>query len=1089
MNLFFKKLFLVILFACSSVVYGYEFDDENLALLDVVYNRQNIGAGLDVYLDGDSFYLPLVDLVALLEVDINVTAEGASGRFSSEGKSFSLGQSGGQWQINVGERSLTVADEHVQLFEDLLYVKKEDAESWFGIRFDLDFSNSNLLLEASGDLPFLARLARRNRKIGAQYDFGPATLPEWKQPYQWAEIPSADVRLNYFATRYEDENIKNRNINNLQYAVRTLGDFAAMSTETFFSGVTDKGLNGANFRMDRYDNGRQILNLGLSQVSIGDVLNPALGYSNSASGRGILFGNDVVSGGLSRDVRDIEGDYYPGWEVELYLNTTLIGYQTIGEDGRYRFEDVILFSGDNDFKLKFYGPNGQKDEQVRRIVVGDDINDLGKFRYSVAITQPNRKVIEVSDSKPNEDYRYQATFNSRYLISKNFGLSLGLQQAGRKVPEIEDAADAFEMLDENGQPLSLTPEEIDVEYQDYQYVSFGFQSYFAGLNLSYTSTKELNGAFQHGVNLGGVLGTGMIYQIRASRFDEERGFGGIFYDENDNPQLNSYDVSFNQNLGKHSFILRGASRDYKFTSQFDGRFGYSGQFGPVGFNTVFEYQKQDSSEALDMDDDLNTYESVETLNGASFLSFSKRKASVRLSTAYSMEPESEITAVGLTTAWRIDDKTNLDSSINKNLITDSTFYRLGLSWVMPSFRVSPAIAYSDTGYWQGQVQFAMSLGKRSGRLGNYYDMGSDPTLTQGAVRARLFEDRNRDGKYQLGETLLSGGELKAVQSRRKARSNKAGVAWLESLPPWRLTDIQINDNSIDADYVAMAVDDFSVMPRPGRTIELDLPFNLVGEIDGTVVETDGDFTNEARGVTVLLVDRNDEVVDKDNSDSQGYFNFPRVKPGEYKIRVESRELISIDPRELKIDSSGNYLSGVAVTIKMKEFKDPLGALIGPAPSAAKPPVQEPVEAQEESPPEFNGISAPVVEQVVESEVAVAPIYAVPAVNATDGPAVIADAVDKIEGSEANNKPTQTSDEENYSFWAVQVGSFKNEASAIQLVAKIQNIGLSAKTNLVSLPSGQFYRVFAHGFLDEKSAREAKQELDSTLNVKSIVKKM
>ena len=58
-----------------------------------------------------------------------------------------------------------------------------------------------------------------------------------------------------------------------------------------------------------------------------------------------------------------------------------------------------------------------------------------------------------------------------------------------------------------------------------------------------------------------------------------------------------------------------------------------------------------------------------------------------------------------------------------------------------------------------------------------------------------------------------------------------------------------------------------------------------------------------------------------------------------------------------------------------------------------------------------------------------------------------------------------------------------------MVEKIRAEGFSAQIKQVDLPQGRFHRVFASGFIDEASAKDAKDSLDQAFGTKSIVKKM
>ncbi len=1113
-------LWIVIFLAVNAA--AYDFSDDNLALLDVVYQRQSVGNGLDVYINGDSFYIPLLDLMVLFEVDVSVSENGAQGILADKDDIFILEKKEGVWHVTLKDKVLVVPVGGVVLHDDLLFVDKVMAEQWFSAKFTLDFSNSNVDLMLSKQLPFVQRLARQNRTVGSQYDLGPASQPEWKQPYQWIEVPSIDARINYFSTRYEDKEVTAKNINNTHYSLRTLGDFAAMSTETFLSGTRENGLAGATIRMDRYDHSRKLLGpLGFSQISIGDITNPASGFANSELGRGILVGNDIAEGGSSRDIRTIEGDYYPGWEVELYLNNALVGYQTIDETGHYTFNDVILFEGNNDFLLKFYGPTGQVDEKKRRIIVGDNASDLRKLRYSFSVTQPNKQVINIDNQvmQEAENDAYQVGFSSRFLLFKQLGFSFGAQQASRI---LDDENNLINGPDDPAIDPLAEPALDDPEYRTFRYYSWGAQSYFGGLSLGFNSTTEENGATHYGANLGGSL-VGTLYQFRALQYDEDAAFGGKIYTEDDNPLLNTYELSLNKRWGSHSFILRGANNRYKIGESNNGRLGYSTQFGMLGFSTALEYLENTvvlSEETDVLDENINDANAVngleKYLTGATFLSLSRRDVSFRLSGAYTIEPTNTLNAVSLSTAWRLDDQANLDASINHNLLTNSTFYRLGLSWALPSFRIVPSIAYSDTGFWQGQMQVSASLGNRTGRIGNYYRLGSDPTLTQGAIRARLFEDTNRNGRYEIGEELLSGGELHAVQARRHARSNKAGVAWLESMPSWGVTDIQVNENSIDAGYMAMARDEFSIVSRPGRAIELDVPFTRVGEVDGSVMMSDGDFSVEAKGVTVLLISSTGDVAAEHTTDSQGYFNFARVKPDTYRFKVKDHILLKAIPDRVIIDNTGNYEPGIALTINMPVLETDLDNVIENTPPAKKD-NNKTIDSNSDAIDATEEMNEPALEPMPTEEVflddtslntpqlnapQIAPAIALPNANAVPKitmaePVVptinaiptlaVAPVVPKAERV-AMTPPSNIEAMDTLAQWRLQAGSFSSEIIAQRFMAQANSKGMASLMEPVVVKGVNYYRVYLGAFASRSDALAAKTNIDAALNIQSIAVK-
>jgi hypothetical protein len=61
----------------------------------------------------------------------------------------------------------------------------------------------------------------------------------------------------------------------------------------------------------------------------------------------------------SFDRHTLQGDLPPGWDVELYYNEALVGFQQSRPDGKYSFDDQPLAYGPNEFRLVFHGPLGQ----------------------------------------------------------------------------------------------------------------------------------------------------------------------------------------------------------------------------------------------------------------------------------------------------------------------------------------------------------------------------------------------------------------------------------------------------------------------------------------------------------------------------------------------------------------------------------------------------------------------------------------------------------------------------------------------------------------------------------------------------------
>src|SRR5690606_8873515 len=94
--------------------------------------------------------------------------------------------------------------------------------------------------------------------------------------------------------------------------------------------------------------------LHVGSISFGDVSSIQTSFGGGGTtGLGVQMSNSASDNITSLNIMDVEGDALPGWEVELFRNDGTLGLQKIGDDGRYNFPSVFLFSGENVLRLVF----------------------------------------------------------------------------------------------------------------------------------------------------------------------------------------------------------------------------------------------------------------------------------------------------------------------------------------------------------------------------------------------------------------------------------------------------------------------------------------------------------------------------------------------------------------------------------------------------------------------------------------------------------------------------------------------------------------------------------------------------------------
>lgn len=962
----------------SLVSWGTEFKEDDLRLLDVQFGQHTFDQGLDVYLRGSRFYVPLVDLVALLEIDVATDGRGAKGQLTGSGPRFLLQRQADGWLVEIDGERQRPAHGRIVVDNHLIYIDQGLAEDWFGLTLVLDAPNSRLHLKTAFTLPFEARLARKNRKVARQHYLEPVRQPTLDTAYAWFELPSADVRVSHITRNHLKEDVDTQRVTN--YTLRTNGDLAGMSTESFLTGQRESGLSNVSLRMDRFDHQRSMGGpLGLSQISLGDLSHPGLPLAPGGYGRGVIIGNDTVGARSHQDVQNIEGDYFPGWEVELYLNGTLVDYQVIPEDGHYKFTDVVLFEGDNPFVLKFYGPNGRVDEKTQNLFVGADVQDTNRFRYTLSVSQPDKKLYRPDNDNftaPEVEDVTQAVFTGKYTFGRALSLSAGVMQR-------------------------------QGEQQDETYYHAGIQTQWLGQRLSLDATNSNSEETDYIYSLSGHAFR-MQYNLNITDYAEDS--------DTDNPLQSAYNLSLSRRFGGTSAVLRARRRVFDVGYNDEYRLGVSGKLAGMGWSNTLEYRA--SEDALGEGD---------FLEGSFFLSRSRAPLSLRMNVNYGVRPEPELNSVGASASYQLAPKTHLNVDVDHSLLTDATRYKLGMSWQLPYMRVTPSIIYGDDGLLQGYLEFSTSLGRRSGRLGDYYAMSSSPVSSFGSVKARLFEDRNMNGAYEVGEPLLSGGDIHALQAGRKAVSNSAGVAWLDNIKPWMPTDIRYVPNSVDEPFLTYSGDPFSVVARPGKATAVDLPFVRVGDVDGVVYRQSADRLIPARGVKVQISNEAGVVVDWQNTDSDGYYNFVGLRPSTYVLSVKGEALLNKSLSTVTINGDGNYVAGVELLLEEKNTQDELEQLFADTTMALR-----------------------------------------------EAPAPDREVAPRVSSAVAQEQ------------WTVQVASYAKPAGAEHLLQRLRGMGYQAFAKRVSIASGVYTRVFVGPYAVKPPAAAVKREVDVKLGVDALL---
>ena len=321
-------------------------------LLEVRLEQHLLSDGISAFEHKGDVLLPLGEVARLLTIAIRANpSEGqASGYILEEQRGFRLDLNE-QVVVRNGERQ-PYNPALVRRRADDIYVAASLLARWLPADFEIDMASLSLKVRAREKLPLQARLERQGKgradaaSAAIQADPGYARVAT---PYRLARMPFADQTIGVDWRRSPGQGARS-----VGYTAYATSDLLGAEAALYINRGEDVRGPVARLTLGRHDPDANLLGpLRARTVQVGSV--SGAGVPNiaqgSAPGNGLLVSNRALGLPARFDRHNLQGDLPPGWDVELYFNEALIGFQQSRPDGRYSFNDQPLIYGANVFRL------------------------------------------------------------------------------------------------------------------------------------------------------------------------------------------------------------------------------------------------------------------------------------------------------------------------------------------------------------------------------------------------------------------------------------------------------------------------------------------------------------------------------------------------------------------------------------------------------------------------------------------------------------------------------------------------------------------------------------------------------------------
>jgi len=854
------------------------FLSRNLKLKDIMFAR----------VKDQKLQLSLKDFVSTLELPIiiDVEAQTAQGWYIRENKPFNLDLADGTAVSDNGEFTVPPS---AGVEGDDIFIPVSDLEQWFDFEIDTNISGLRLTVLSEQTLPVVERFERARKKNETRDKLRPE-LPLQDENRQLIDIPYVDVATN---SRYDKRGDSERSTTRHIANIRTAGDFA-YGTLTSQTQLTNED-QITNIRLNYKQESLEPDLLGplkAKRFEVGDVIQTRLPIDAEIRQElGARISNVDPLRSFTNPSTAITGTIFPGWDVELYRGNQFLEFQRVEEDGLYSFDNVILFSNDNIFKLVFYGPQGEVREEEISIPV--DISRLaeGGGVYDISLTFDDEQTYKKNETTLNED-KGTPTLLALYEMPIGAGAVASIGLRSNEQDNVRNNVVYGGISKLFGETLINANAAIDDE---------------ADIAAELVARRKIN---DHSL-------------ISTTRF-LSKGYDTV---SGGDDTVGSFDTRFNATgplpigIGqkpRYSAAL-GYNRNTEGISSARATVGFDTRYKNFNFNEQLTYATINT----DTDDSLDNIFSVTGTFGRSRL---------RLRSDYEIKPENRLSRVSATYSHDFTRDLDLDLELQRTIDPSLTEGSAQLNWQAGWARISPSVSYnSDNDFFAGlNTNFGLA---REPQL-NVVRAFDRSITSNGGISAFVFLDENGDGEFNDNDQVLEGVSVRALQNGGREVTNENGIAFFNRVRELKQTDVFVEVDSLQDPFWISGFDGVSVLPREGYVAEIQFPIHMAGELDGTLYARSKNAESyPLRGIPVHLYDADGKIEATSTTDLGGFYLFTGVHPGRYLLTVDHEIAQSLKfarprPQQIEIGYEGTIIYGNDIFVDVGETDIPSTIISG-----------------------------------------------------------------------------------------------------------------------------------------------------------------
>lgn len=794
-------------------------------------------------------------------------------------------------QVVIDGIARPMAPREAQEFDQEILIADALLREAFEVDFEFNPVSQQLGVVSRRPWPRDVRLARlrtwARHGMVAPGEIDARTL---ENPYRAWGTPQADISASF---RRDAEGSNRAN-----YSIFGVAEAALMTHYLSAAGDNEEALSSLRWSAGRQAPAGGMLGLSeLREFRIGDISGSRQTLIGGGQpGRGILLHAAPLTAATDFDETVVEGPAAPGWDAELYVGTRLLDFQRIGEEGRYRFENVPLDYGLNRLRVVLYGPQGQVYEDVQAKRIGGALVPPGRLYSRAWINEPNRSVFGIDTSA-------RETSNTNWVggFRADYGLSRSLTVGAHMTRALDSNGSVNDYLGVDIRPVLGR---FDVALGGARQLGGGESGYLrlaaplgpASASFSYFhygnefgSEENEFGALARSVTarLGTPLRLGRALSASLSVANESRW-------DRSNQVSHTRSITVGHRLGpaflSHELSQRGSSDSVWFSGR-DGRYRLLASFQAEAWELRGELQRALASNQF-------------------------------------------FDAVSVSARWRrrVDESLSLGVTHSPG---SQPSWNLGWSREWDRLTFSLNAAHSPSGSSLG-AGVSFSLGQAPG---GRMTMSSRARADRGMVEVFVYEDLNANGLFNPDhDRPVSGSNIMLNGRPHSVATSADGRVRLDALSPLSPVVLGVSRSNLPGEFLVPMSRPVRVWPRPGQTLLINIPVTDSAAISGYVYRRlaldqtrpgrndrieDDEVLRPIPRVRVQVLNAGGQVHAETLTLSDGYFSIDTVFPGAWTVRIvpgqtAGRLQLEAPTRDVVIEPGQIMVSGIDLEVTAHE---------------------------------------------------------------------------------------------------------------------------------------------------------------------------